>query len=61
LYSSSRNMPAPSTKRITVVVIVSLTCRLQRRGVRHDRARAKITGKPRLPTKTPIMSSVCIQ
>ena len=43
---------------MTVVVIVSFTCTLQRRGVRHDRASAKITGKPRLPRKTPIISIV---
>ena len=37
------------------MVIVSLECRLQRRGSRRCRATLRITGKPSEPMNTPMM------
>ena len=48
---------APATNRMRVVVSVSFTCSATGADVRHARASAKITGKPTLPRKTPIISS----
>ena len=57
-YSSSRNTPAPTKNRMTVVITVSLACSDQWRTWKWWRHSVKITGKPIDPRKTPAISTV---
>ena len=57
-YSRSRMNPAPSTKRMTVVMSVSFVCSDHSRKRQWCRHRVKMTGKPIEPRNTPSISTV---